>query len=172
MIAQSLASLDRIYEPEGRESLENGAGLKLYITPRDQRTVKEVSAAVGSTTREAVTRMYGRNKGILVATSTPARLEERPLLSETEARLMDPDEVIILASPQHPIKAQRIKYYDDPLFRAMDSKQKDKPFPYSPSVEKVGPWGVGGDEDIAQGANDTGVHPPARDRAEGDAGHG
>ena len=106
MIAQSLASLDRIYGPEGRESLENGAGLKLYITPRDQRTVKEVSAAVGSTTREAVTRMYGRNKGILGATSTSARLEERPLLSETEARLMDPDEVIILASPQHPIKAQ------------------------------------------------------------------
>ena len=75
-----------VYGPEGRESLENGAGLKLYITPRDQRTVKEVSAAVGSTTREAVTRMYGRNKGFLGVTSTSARLEERPLLSETEAR--------------------------------------------------------------------------------------
>ena len=47
MIAQSLASLDRIYGPEGRESLEDGAGLKLYITPRDQRTVREVLAAVG-----------------------------------------------------------------------------------------------------------------------------
>ena len=29
-----------------------------------------------------------------------------------------------------------------------------------------GPWGVGSDEDRAQGANDTGDHPPARDRAE------
>ena len=81
--------------------------------------MKEVSAAVGSTTREAVTRMYGRNKGFLGATSTSARLEERPLLSETEARLMDPDEVIILASPQHPIKASRIKYYDDPFYKDM-----------------------------------------------------
>lgn len=36
MIAQSLASIERIYGPEGRESLENGAGLKLYITPRGQ----------------------------------------------------------------------------------------------------------------------------------------
>jgi type IV secretion system protein VirD4 len=147
MIAQSLASLDRIYGPEGRESLENGAGLKLYITPRDQRTVKEVSASVGSTTREAVTRMYGRNKGFLGATSTSARLEERPLLSETEARLMDPDEVIILASPQHPIKAHRIKYYDDPLFKAMVEKQEGKPFPYPPSVEGVGPWGAEDDVD-------------------------
>lgn len=29
---------------------------------------------------------------------------------------MDPDDVIILASPQHPIKAMRIKYYEDPKF--------------------------------------------------------
>ncbi|MEO3416206.1 type IV secretory system conjugative DNA transfer family protein [Roseovarius sp. CAU 1744] len=140
MIAQSLASLDRIYGPEGRESLENGAGLKLYITPRDQRTVREVSAAVGSTTREAVTRMYGRNKGILGATSTTSRLEERPLLSETEARTMDPDEVIILASPQHPIRAKRIKYFEDPLFTEMVERQAGRDFPYPPRVEGTGPW--------------------------------
>jgi len=165
MIAQSLASLDRIYGPEGRESLENGAGLKLYITPRDQRTVKEVSAAVGSTTREAVTRMYGRNKGFLGATSTSARLEERPLLSETEARLMDPDEVIILASPQHPIKASRIKYYDDPFFKDMLARQDGKPFPYPPSVQGVGPWG--GDFEV--GADDQAKlaeRAPVRDRSQ------
>jgi len=153
MIAQSLASLDRIYGPEGRESLENGAGLKLYITPRDQRTVREVSSSVGSTTREAVTRMYGRNKGVLGATSTSSRLEERPLLSETEARLMDPDEVIILASPQHPIKVQRIKYYDDPLFKEMVEQQEGREFPYPPNVEGISPWLEadvdGGEDDFA-----------------------
>ena len=164
MIAQSLASLDRIYGPEGRESLENGAGLKLYITPRDQRTVKEVSAAVGSTTREAVTRMYGRNKGFLGATSTSARLEERPLLSETEARLMDPDEVIILASPQHPIKAQRIKYYDDPVFKTMVAKQDGKPFPYPPSVVGTGPWGEAGSDEEQPNAQT--MQANARDRSE------
>ena len=167
MIAQSLASLDRIYGPEGRESLENGAGLKLYITPRDQRTVKEVSAAVGSTTREAVTRMYGRNKGFLGATSTSARLEERPLLSETEARLMDPDEVIILASPQHPIKASRIKYYDDPFFKEMFTRQEGKPFPYPPSVQGVGPWGGdGGDEIGADEQAKPAERAPVRDRSQ------
>jgi len=167
MIAQSLASLDRIYGPEGRESLENGAGLKLYITPRDQRTVKEVSAAVGSTTREAVTRMYGRNKGFLGATSTSARLEERPLLSETEARLMDPDEVIILASPQHPIKASRIKYYDDPFFKEMLARQEGKPFPFPPSVQGVGPWGgVDSDEAGADEQAKPAERTPVRDRSQ------
>ena len=140
LIAQSLASLDRIYGSEGRESLENGAGLKLYITPRDQRTIREVSAAVGSTTCEAVTRMYGRNKGILGATSTTSRFEERPLLSETEARTMDPDEVIILASPQHPIRAQRIKYFEDPFFAELAECQMGHDLPYPPRVEGVGPW--------------------------------
>ena len=167
MIAQSLASLDRIYGPEGRESLENGAGLKLYITPRDQRTVKEVSAAVGSNTREAVTRMYGRNKGFLGATSTSARLEERPLLSETEARLMDPDEVIILASPQHPIKASRIKYYDDPFFKEMLARQEGKPFPYPPSVQGVGPWGGEGGDEIREDEPRTAAErAPVRDRSQ------
>ena len=100
-------------------------------TDRDQ-TVKEVSASVGKTTREAVTMSYGRNKGILGAQSSTSRLEERPLLSETEARFMDPDDVIILASPQHPIKATRIKYYEDPKFMAMMEAQEGRPLPYAP----------------------------------------
>jgi type IV secretion system protein VirD4 len=132
MIAQSLAALDKIYGPDGRGSLENGAGLKLYITPRDEQTVKEVSASVGKTTSEAVTMSYGRNKGILGAQSSTSRLEERPLLSETEARFMDPDDVIILASPQHPIKATRIKYYEDPKFMAMMDVQEGRMLPYPP----------------------------------------
>jgi type IV secretion system protein VirD4 len=165
MIAQSLASLDRIYGPEGRESLENGAGLKLYITPRDQRTVREVSAAVGSTTREAVTRMYGRNKGILGATSTTSRLEERPLLSETEARTMDPDEVIILASPQHPIRAQRIKYFEDPFFERLSERQSGKDYPYPPRVEGVGPWQEEPEPVPSPSAAETNEVAPASERA-------
>lgn len=132
MIAQSLAALDKIYGPDGRGSLENGAGLKLYITPRDEQTVKEVSASVGKMTSEAVTTSYGRNKGLLGATSTSSRLEERPLLSETEARFLDPDDVIILASPQHPIKARRIKYFEDPKFSAMMEAQEGMQLPYPP----------------------------------------
>ncbi|MFY2822391.1 type IV secretory system conjugative DNA transfer family protein [Ruegeria sp. MALMAid1280] len=75
------------------------------------------------------------------------------MLSETEARLMDADEVITLASPQHPIKASRIKYYDDLFFKDMLARQEGKPFPYPPSVQGVGPWGGdGGDE---TGADET-----------------
>ncbi len=133
MIAQSLAALDRIYGPGGRESLENGAGLKLYITPRDQRTVREVSQAVGKTTREAVTRSYlGRHRSIFGPKSQSVRAEERPLLSETEARMMDPDEVVVLAPPQQPIRVKRIKHYEDRLFAPMMEAQAELPLPYPP----------------------------------------
>jgi len=59
-----------------------------------------------------------------------------------------------------------VKYFDDPVFKAMDAKQKDRPFPYLPSVEGIGPWGVGSDEDKEQGPNDPPAQPPRRDRAE------
>lgn len=108
-------------------------------------------------TSEAVTTSYGRNKGLLGATSTSSRLEERPLLSETEARFLDPDDVIILASPQHPIKARRIKYFEDPLFSAMMDAQEGVQLPYPPQQRPeavVGPMARGesgevrGSEDI------------------------
>ncbi|MEM8576045.1 MAG: type IV secretory system conjugative DNA transfer family protein, partial [Pseudomonadota bacterium] len=132
IIAQSLASLDGIYGKEKRESLENGAGVKLYIAPRDARTIQELSEAVGSTTREAVTYSYGRNRGLLGADSTSVRLEERPLLSKTEARTFDQDQVIILVSSQFPIKCHRIKDFEDPTFIQKAKLQEGRDYPYPP----------------------------------------
>ncbi|MEM9814145.1 MAG: type IV secretory system conjugative DNA transfer family protein, partial [Pseudomonadota bacterium] len=132
MIAQSLAALEEIYGPNGRKSLETGAGVRLYIAPRDETTIKEVSAAVGQTTAEAVTQSFGASKGLFGPKGTSARLEARPLLSETAARTMDPDDVIVLAGPQHPVKAERIKFYEDPLFAAMMAAQEGQPYPFPP----------------------------------------
>ena len=129
IIAQSLASLDRIYGPEGREGFEAGAALKLYIQPRDRRTVTELSHAVGSCTREAVTRSYGARRGLGALRGQSVREEERPLLSETEARTMDPDEVIVLAAPLMPVRARRIKHFADPTFARTMKAQESMPWP-------------------------------------------
>lgn len=110
--------------------------------------------------------MYGRNKGFHRVTSTSARLEEWPLLAETEARLMDPAEVIIVASPQRPVKASRIEYYDDPVFKTMLACQEGNPFPYPPSVQGVGPWGGDGGTEAGVGkAVKPGERAPVRDRS-------
>ena len=84
---------------------------------------------------------------------------------------MDPDELIILSSPQHPIKASRIKYYDDPFFKQMLARQEGKPFPYPPSVQGVGPWngivgGDGGEEVVADKRAKPADRAPVRDRSQ------
>ena len=77
MIAQSLAALDDIYGPRGRASLETGAGVKLYIAPRDQTTVAELSTAIGQTTAEAVTQSYGMSCGLFGPRGTTSRFAAR-----------------------------------------------------------------------------------------------
>ncbi|MDB5660282.1 MAG: traG [Cypionkella sp.] len=77
-------------------------------------------------------RLY-RVISVLGSTGTTIRMEERPLLSETDARMMDPDKVVILASPQQPIRVSRIKYHEDPIFLALLAQSADTPLPLPPS---------------------------------------
>lgn len=130
MIVQSLAALDKIYGKEGRQGLENGAGLRLFMTPREELTVGEVSAAVGKTTKEAVSRTFSKNRGLLGSTSLSSRAEERPLLSETDARTLDPNKIIILAPPQHPIMVQKIQWFEDPVFTKIQAAAEARTAPY------------------------------------------
>ena len=131
MIAQSVAALDALYGREGREAFESAAGVRLFIAPRDPRTAREVSAIVGKTTREAVTRNWGRTRELFGgARSHTARLEERPLLTETDARMLDPDRVVIVAGSQQPILATRVKYYEDRAFRDAVAAAKAQPLPW------------------------------------------
>ena len=139
IIAQSLASLDRIYGPEGREGFEAGAALKLYIQPREGRTVAEVSRAVGSCTREAVTRSYGVMRGLGGLRGQSVREEERPLLSETEARTLDPDDVIVLVAPLMPVRARRIQHFADPTFAGMMKAQERMSWPEAPEEKDETP---------------------------------
>jgi type IV secretory pathway TraG/TraD family ATPase VirD4 len=131
MIAQSVAALDALYGREGREAFESAAGVRLFIAPRDPRTAREVSAIVGKTTREAVTRNWGRTRELFGgARSHTARLEERPLLSETEARMLDPERVVIVAGSQQPILANRVKYYEDRAFGDAVAAARSLPLPW------------------------------------------
>src|SRR5690606_30891843 len=95
------------------------------------RTAREVSAILGKTTREAVSRNWGRTRDLFGgARSHTARLEERPLLSETDTRMLDPERVVIVAGSQQPILANRVKYYEDRAFRDAVAAAKAQPPPW------------------------------------------
>lgn len=124
IVTQSVPGLDAIYGENQRLSIEAAAGIKLYITPQDAKTARELSQAIGNETRLRRSVSRKERDGFMARSNVSLSEEARPLLSEQDARRLDPETIIILPAGQHPIKAKRIKYYEDrrlaPLFEAQE----------------------------------------------------
>jgi type IV secretion system protein VirD4 len=72
-------------------------------------------------------RAVGRNP--FEGRSVSERTEDTPLLTEDQARRMDLDEVILVIDAQMPIRARRIKYFEDPILKVLHAGQAGS-FPY------------------------------------------
>jgi type IV secretion system protein VirD4 len=123
IVTQTIPALDEIYGENTRRSLQGGAGVKLYLTPSEQKTIEELSQAVGKTTKRVVTRSRAVGRNPFEGRSVSERTEDTPLLTEDQARRMDLDEVILVIDAQMPIRARRIKYFEDPVLNARHAKQ-------------------------------------------------
>jgi type IV secretion system protein VirD4 len=123
IVTQTIPALDEIYGENTRRSLQGGAGVKLYLTPSEQKTIEELSQAVGKTTKRVVTRSRAVGRNPFEGRSVSERTEDTPLLTEDQARRMDLDEVILVIDAQMPIRARRIKYFEDPALKVLHSGQ-------------------------------------------------
>ena len=129
IVTQTIPALDEIYGENTRRSLQGGAGVKLYLTPSEQKTIEELSQAVGKTTKRVVTRSRAVGRNPFEGRSVSERTEDTPLLTEDQARRMNLDEVILVIDAQMPIRARRIKYFDDPVLHPLHASQAGS-FPY------------------------------------------
>ncbi|MCO8145894.1 type IV secretory system conjugative DNA transfer family protein [Rhodovulum tesquicola] len=129
IVTQTIPALDEIYGENTRRSLQGGAGVKLYLTPSEQKTIEELSQAVGKTTKRVVTRSRAVGRNPFEGRSVSERTEDTPLLTEDQARRMDLDEVILVIDAQMPIRARRIKYFEDPALKILHAGQAGT-FPY------------------------------------------
>ncbi|SDG49543.1 type IV secretion system protein VirD4 [Celeribacter baekdonensis] len=130
IVTQTIPALDEIYGENTRRALQGNAGVKLYLTPSDEKTVEELSKAVGKTTKRVVTRSRSIGRNPFEGRSMSERTEETSLLPEDEARRMPLDDIVMVVDAQMPIRAKRIQYYDDPFFKAIHGAQKGElPFP-------------------------------------------
>jgi type IV secretion system protein VirD4 len=123
IVTQTIPALDEIYGENTRRSLQGGAGVKLYLTPSEQKTIEELSQAVGKTTKRVVTRSRAVGRNPFEGRSVSERTEDTPLLTEDQARRMDLDEVILVIDAQMPIRARRIKYFEDPPLKMLHAGQ-------------------------------------------------
>jgi type IV secretion system protein VirD4 len=129
IVTQTIPALDEIYGENTRRSLQGGAGVKLYLTPSEQKTIEELSQAVGKTTKRVVTRSRAVGRNPFEGRSVSERTEDTPLLTEDQARRMDLDKVILVIDAQMPIRARRIKYFEDPALKVLHDSQAGT-FPY------------------------------------------
>ena len=129
IITQTIPALDEIYGENTRLSLQGGAGVKLYMTPSEKRTVTEVSESAGMTTKRVVSRSRSMGRGMF-DTNVSERTEGRPLLTEDEAARLDLEDIILVIDGQHPARAKRIKYYEDAKLRHLfEGQTGDYPLP-------------------------------------------
>jgi type IV secretion system protein VirD4 len=138
IVTQTIPAIDEIYGENTRRALQGNAGIKLYLTPSDEKTVEELSKAVGKTTKTVVTRSRSIGKNPFEGRSQSERTEEVSLLPEDEARRLPLDEIIVVVDAQMPVRAKRVVYFEDPFFKNIHAAQDgDLPFPDVP----VGPMG-------------------------------
>lgn len=133
IVTQTIPALDEIYGENTRRALQGNAGVKIYLTPSDEKTVEELSKAVGKTTKRVVTRSRSIGKNPFEGRSMSERTEETSLLPEDEARRLPLDDIIIVVDAQMPIRAKRIQYFEDPFFKKIHAAQKGE-LPFPPSV--------------------------------------
>jgi type IV secretion system protein VirD4 len=139
VVTQTIPALDEIYGENTRRALQGNAGVKLYLTPSDEKTVEELSKAVGKTTKTVVTRSQSIGKNPFEGRSQSTRTEESSLLPEDEARRLPLDEIVMVIDAQMPVRAKRIQYFDDRLFKAIHAAQTGElPFPKPGGVGSQG----------------------------------
>jgi type IV secretion system protein VirD4 len=133
VVTQTIPAIDEIYGENTRRALQGNAGVKLYLTPSDEKTVEELSKAVGKTTKTVVTKSRSIGKNPFEGRSQSTRTEETSLLPEDEARRLPLDEIVVVVDAQMPVRAKRIQYFDDPFFKKIHAAQVgEMPFPSGP----------------------------------------
>lgn len=133
IVTQTIPAIDEIYGENTRRALQGNAGIKLYLTPSDEKTVEELSKAVGKTTKTVVTRSRAIGKNPFEGRSQSERTEEVSLLPEDEARRLPLDEIVVVVDAQMPVRAKRVVYFDDPFFKSIHAAQAGiLPFPKAP----------------------------------------
>jgi len=116
IIAQSLNQITKAYG-ENNSILDN-AHVRIAFAANDERTAKRISDGLGTATEQRAQRNYaGHRLSPWLGHVMVSRQETpRPLLTSGEVMQFGSDEELILISGVAPIKAQKIRYYEDQNF--------------------------------------------------------
>ncbi|MDQ8757477.1 conjugal transfer protein TraG [Sphingosinicella sp. LHD-64] len=117
LIAQSLNQIEKAYG-EHNAILDN-CHVRVAFATNDERTARRISDALGIATEQRAMRNYaGHRLAPWLAHVMVSRQETaRPLLTQGEVMQLPPLDELVLVSGMAPIRAKKLRYYDDRNFR-------------------------------------------------------
>lgn len=129
LIAQSLNQIEKAYGPNN--SILDNCHVRVAFATNDERTAKRISDALGSTTEMRSMRNYaGHRLAPWLAHVMVSRQETaRQLLTPGEVMQLPQDEEIILISGLSPIRAKKLRYFQDGNFSGRVSPPPALPDP-------------------------------------------
>jgi len=137
LIAQSLNQIEKAYG-EHNAILDN-CHVRIAFATNDDRTAKRISDALGTSTEQRAMRNYaGHRLAPWLAHVMVSRQETaRALLTPGEVMQLPPTEELVLVAGTPPIRATKLRYYKDAIFKARilpppmlgDGDYADRPAP-------------------------------------------
>ncbi|MBO4225326.1 conjugal transfer protein TraG [Bradyrhizobium neotropicale] len=135
LIAQSLNQIAKAYG-ENNAILDN-CHVRIAFAANDERTAKRISDALGTATELRAQRNYAGHRlapwlgHVMVSRQETAR----PLLTPGEVMQLPPDQAIVLVSGLAPVRAIKLRHYEDANFvrrlrkppSLMDNEYPDRP---------------------------------------------
>ena len=116
LIAQSLNQIAKAYG-ENNAILDN-CHVRIAFSANDERTAKRISDALGTATELRLQRNYaGHRLAPWLSHVMVSRQESaRPLLTPGEVMQLPPHEELVLVSGLPPVRARKLRYYEDENF--------------------------------------------------------
>ncbi len=113
LVAQSLNQISKAYgEPN---AILDNCHVRIAFATNDDRTARRISDTVGTATAARFQQQYGGHRlAPWLDRVTVARHENpRPLLTPGEIMQLQPDEQLVLVAGCPPIRARKLRYFDD-----------------------------------------------------------
>jgi type IV secretion system protein VirD4 len=117
LIAQSLNQIEKAYG--ANNSILDNCHVRVSFATNDERTAKRVSDALGTATEMKAMKNYAGHRlspwlgHLMVSRSETAR----PLLTPGEVMQLPPSDEIVMAAGTPPVRAKKVRYYEDARFR-------------------------------------------------------
>ena len=118
LIAQSLNQIEKAYGTNN--AILDNCHVRVAFATNDERTAKRISDALGAMTEIRAMKNYAGHRlspwlgHLMVSRQETAR----PLLTPGEIMQLPPAEEIVMVSGSPPIRARKVRYYDDPQLQA------------------------------------------------------